>query len=102
MGHVQPIFFVFSIEQLVETILPMSGFEQQISGVGATGLPTEPQPLPFFYTIAKLFPFFVYYTKMLLNVYCNNKLSLDENVCCLTQHDWTTQYIFFMLGFILM
>ena len=37
MGHSQPFFFifVFSIIQFVDKILPMSGFEPRISGVGS-------------------------------------------------------------------
>ena len=34
IGHSQPLFFVFYILQLVYKILPMSGFEPRISGVG--------------------------------------------------------------------
>ena len=38
-------FSLFSIVHLVDIILPMSGYEPQISGVGSVALPTEPQPL---------------------------------------------------------
>ena len=43
--------FVFSIKLSVNDQyknLPMTGFEPQASGIGATAPPTEPQPLPSF------------------------------------------------------
>ena len=51
MGHSRPIFLNFcffycSILQWEDKILQVPGFELQISGVGSTALPTEPQPLP--------------------------------------------------------
>ena len=41
-GHFFLCFWLFNV-----IFLPMTGFEQRTPGVGATDLPTEPQPRPF-------------------------------------------------------
>ena len=52
MGHSRPRFLYFRLfntvdsKQMIDKSLPMNRFEPSNSGVEASTLPTEPQPLP--------------------------------------------------------
>ena len=51
MGHSRPLFLYFRLFKTVDNVqyefLLMTGFELRTSGLEATTLPTEPQPLPY-------------------------------------------------------